>query len=158
MYNIAGKNQAFKHSITSNNTRSWYGQEFPVLGDSKPASTYNGGSNNLFGSASATSTSRFPTIGTFSLDSNNTYNSAGDSPPIFSNGNSSASSYNDSNSANQGTRETGIIEKLLVISFTILLLIRLTQLWFIFSTRTDLSSVVSGRRVYSFTSVSLPAT
>lgn len=110
---MTGKNQAFKHSITSNNTRSWYGQEFPVLGDSKPASTYNGGSNNLFGSASATSTSRFPTIGTFSLDSNNTYNSAGDSPPIFSNGNSSASSYNDSNSANQGTRETGIIEKLL---------------------------------------------
>lgn len=45
------------------------------------------------------------------------YNSSGDSisNSVFSNGNSS--NYNDSNSANMGTRETGIIEKLLVSDF-----------------------------------------
>lgn len=67
-----------------------------------------------YGSSSRTS-ARFP-IGTFSLDSNNMFNSGDNlgSPPsnsVFSNGNNS--SYNDSNSANLGTRETGIIEKLL---------------------------------------------
>lgn len=45
------------------------------------------------------------------------FNSSGDnslSNNVFSNGNNSSSSYNDSNSAaNLGTRETGIIEKLL---------------------------------------------
>lgn len=90
---------------------------------------------SLYGSASTTSAnSRFPPIGTFSLDSNNVYNSAGDSSPVFTgNGNigggsgggymggmqggggsgGSVASMSDSNSANQGTRETGIIEKLL---------------------------------------------
>jgi hypothetical protein len=61
---------------------------------------------------------RFP-IGTFTGNesSNNMYN--GDniaSPPVNSTGssNNSTSSYNDSALGNQGTRETGIIEKLLV--------------------------------------------
>ncbi|KAJ8939113.1 hypothetical protein NQ318_005933 [Aromia moschata] len=75
-------------------------------------------SNGLYGSSSTTHTSpRFP-IGTFSMDSNNVYNSSGDntlSNSVFSNGNSSGVSYNNdsSNSSNLGTRETGIIEKLL---------------------------------------------
>ena len=61
---------------------------------------------------------RFP-IGTFTGNegSNNMYN--GDnigSPPVNSTGssNNTSSSYNDSALGNQGTRETGIIEKLLV--------------------------------------------
>lgn len=81
-----------------------------MLQDKSPSSY----SSSLYGSSSTThTTSRFP-IGTFSLDSNNVYNSSGDtlSNNVFSNGNNS--SYNDSNSANLGTRETGIIEKLLV--------------------------------------------
>lgn len=73
-------------------------------------------SNGLYGSSSTTQTNaRFP-IGTFSIDSHNMFNSSGDNSlnnSVFSNGNSS-NSYNDSNSSNLGTRETGIIEKLLV--------------------------------------------
>ncbi|RZC42843.1 cold shock domain-containing protein E1 [Asbolus verrucosus] len=96
----------FTNRSTSN---SRFGQDFPLLQDK--SSSF---SNGLYGSSSTTHTnSRFP-IGTFSLDSNNMFNSSGDSTltnNVFSNGNNS--SYNDSNSSNLGTRETGIIEKLL---------------------------------------------
>lgn len=105
---------------------SRFSQDFPLLGTEKPnASQMTSYSNGLYGSASATHASarNFPPIGTFSLDSNNVFNSSGDSSMnsssnnIFSNGNntSSSTSYNNdsSNSANMGTRETGIIEKLL---------------------------------------------
>lgn len=69
-----------------------------------------------YGGGSSRSSSHFP-IGTFSLD-NNMFNSGDNlgSPPgqnsLFSNG-SGSGSYSDNNSANLGTRETGIIEKLL---------------------------------------------
>lgn len=113
---IVGKaSQAFTNFTNRSTSNSRFGQEFPLLQD-KPSSTY---SNGLYGSSSTTTAhtnSRFP-IGTFSLDSNNMFNSSGDnslSNSVFSNGNNSSSSYNDSNSsANLGTRETGIIEKLL---------------------------------------------
>lgn len=93
--------QAF--NFTRSNSSSRFGPDFPLLQDK---SSYS----SLYGSSSTTA--RFPPIGTFSLDSNNVYNSSGDSPSnsIFSNGNTS---YSESNSANLGTRETGIIEKLL---------------------------------------------
>lgn len=85
-----------------------YSGDYSSVMDKSPSSY------SPYGSSSRTS-ARFP-IGTFSLDSNNMFNSGDNlgSPPsnsVFSNGNSS--SYNDSNSANLGTRETGIIEKLL---------------------------------------------
>ncbi|KAJ3661105.1 hypothetical protein Zmor_005521 [Zophobas morio] len=100
--------QAFNFTNRST-TNSRFGQDFPLLQDK--SSSF---SNGLYGSSSTTHTnSRFP-IGTFSLDSNNMFNSSGDSTltnNVFSNGNNS--SYNDSNSSNLGTRETGIIEKLL---------------------------------------------
>lgn len=70
------------------------------------------------------SSGRFP-IGTFTIDTNNTFNSSGDglaspsTPTYNSNGNNgfnNSSSYGSSGSDSagaQGTRETGIIEKLL---------------------------------------------
>lgn len=101
--------QAF--NFNRSNSSSRFGQDFPMLQDkSMPYS------NGLYGSSSTTQTnSRFPPIGTFTIDSNNLFNSSGDNSlnnSVFSNGNSS-NSYNDSNSSNMGTRETGIIEKLL---------------------------------------------
>ncbi|KAL1516675.1 hypothetical protein ABEB36_000556 [Hypothenemus hampei] len=109
----------FGYSRTGSSSR--FSQEFPLLGTEKPSASQMPYSNGLYGSASTThaSTRNFPPIGTFSLDSNNVFNSSGDSSMnsslIFTNGNSSSNSYNDScsNSANMGTRETGIIEKLL---------------------------------------------
>ncbi|KAK9712515.1 SUZ-C motif [Popillia japonica] len=103
------KSQAFNFNNRSTSS-SRFGSDFPTLQDK--SSSFN---SNLYGSSSATNaTGRFP-IGTFSLDTNNMYNSSGDSlsNSVFSNGNNSNSSYSDSNSANLGTRETGIIEKLL---------------------------------------------
>lgn len=108
---LGKSSQAFNFSNRST-TNSRYGPDFPLLPDKSSTSPYN---SSLYGSSSTThTTSRFP-IGTFTLDSNNVYNSSGDSNMgnnVFSNGNST--NYNDSNSANLGTRETGIIEKLLV--------------------------------------------
>ncbi|CAG9761646.1 unnamed protein product [Ceutorhynchus assimilis] len=113
----------FNYNRTGSNSR--FSQDFPLLGTEKPSASQMPYSNGLYGSASATNASarNFPPIGTFSLDSNNVFNSSGDSSlntsssnNIFSNGNNSSStSYNNdsSNSANMGTRETGIIEKLL---------------------------------------------
>lgn len=97
-----------KSSQTFNFRSNSYSGDYTSVMDKSPSSY------NPYGSSSRTS-ARFP-IGTFSLDSNNMFNSGDNlgSPPsnsVFSNGNSS--SYNDSNSANLGTRETGIIEKLL---------------------------------------------
>lgn len=82
-------------------------------------------SNNVFSNTSSnfsnynaypTNNSRFPQIGTFSSDSTDMY--GGDNPPVNNSYNSSSnnsnSTYNDSSLNNQGTRETGIIEKLLV--------------------------------------------
>nr|XP_022919835.1 cold shock domain-containing protein E1 [Onthophagus taurus] len=109
-----GKSPGFNFNNRSTST-SRFGSDFPSLQE-KSSSSFNSG--GLYGSSSTTNASsgRFP-IGTFSLDSNNVYNSSGDSltnSSVFSNGNNtSSSSYNDSNSANLGTRETGIIEKLL---------------------------------------------
>ncbi|GJQ87988.1 Unr [Trypoxylus dichotomus] len=103
------KSQAFNFTNRSTSS-SRFGSDFPTL--QEKSSSF---SSNLYGSSSATNaTGRFP-IGTFSLDTNNMYNSSGDSlsNSVFSNGNNSNSSYSDSNSANLGTRETGIIEKLL---------------------------------------------
>ncbi|XP_044257145.1 cold shock domain-containing protein E1 [Tribolium madens] len=106
--NGKASSQAFNFTNRST-SNSRFGQDFPLLQDK--SSSF---SNGLYGSSSTTHTnSRFP-IGTFSLDSNNMFNSSGDSTltnNVFSNGNNS--SYNDSNSSNLGTRETGIIEKLL---------------------------------------------
>ncbi|XP_054273916.1 cold shock domain-containing protein E1 isoform X2 [Macrosteles quadrilineatus] len=81
-------------------------------------------SNNVFSNTSSnfsnynaypTNNSRFPQIGTFSSDSTDMY--GGDNPPVSNSYNSSSnnsnSTYNDSSLNNQGTRETGIIEKLL---------------------------------------------
>lgn len=107
---FSAKSQAFNFNNRSTSS-SRFGSDFPTLQDK--SSSFN---SNLYGSSSATNaTGRFP-IGTFSLDTNNMYNSSGDSlsNSVFSNGNNSNSSYSDSNSANLGTRETGIIEKLLV--------------------------------------------
>ncbi|XP_018569827.1 cold shock domain-containing protein E1 [Anoplophora glabripennis] len=101
--------QAFNFSRSTSSSR--FG-DFPMLQEkSLPYS------NGLYASSSTTHTSpRFP-IGTFSIDSNNVYNSSGDNSlnnSVFSNGNTSSSYNNDSsNSSNLGTRETGIIEKLL---------------------------------------------
>ncbi|KAJ8929356.1 hypothetical protein NQ314_017960 [Rhamnusium bicolor] len=101
--------QAFNFNRSTSGSR--FG-DFPLLQEkSLPYS------NGLYGSSSTTHTSRFP-IGTFSIDSNNVYNSSGDNSlnnSVFSNGNNSGTSYNNdsSNSSNLGTRETGIIEKLL---------------------------------------------
>ncbi|XP_057655391.1 cold shock domain-containing protein E1 isoform X1 [Diorhabda carinulata] len=105
--------QAFNFTRSTSSSR--FG-DFPLLQE-KSLQPYN---NGLYGSSSTTHTSpRFP-IGTFSLDStNNVYNSSGDNSlnntSIFSNGNNTSTSYNNdsSNSSNLGTRETGIIEKLL---------------------------------------------
>ncbi|XP_023030354.1 cold shock domain-containing Unr isoform X2 [Leptinotarsa decemlineata] len=103
------------YSFNRSTSSSRFG-DFPLLQDK--SSPYN---NGLYGSSSTTHASpRFP-IGTFSIDTNNVYNSSGDnsmnnSSSMYSNGNSSSSvSYNNdsSNSSNLGTRETGIIEKLL---------------------------------------------
>lgn len=113
---LKGKPSSQAFNFTNRSTSSSrFGQEFPMLQEKLPFS------NGLYGSSSTTQTqttnARFP-IGTFSIDSHNMFNnsSSGDSTlnnSVFSNGNSS-NSYNDSNSSNLGTRETGIIEKLLV--------------------------------------------
>ncbi|XP_060521185.1 cold shock domain-containing protein E1 [Cylas formicarius] len=114
--------QPFNFNRSTSNSR--FGQEFPLLQDKTTASQLSY-SNGLYGSASAThaSTRAFPPIGTFTLDTNNVFNSSGDgsinstSSNLFSavsNGNTSSSSYNnESSNSNLGTRETGIIEKLL---------------------------------------------
>ncbi|CAG9855914.1 unnamed protein product [Phyllotreta striolata] len=110
----SGKSSSQAFNYTRSTSSSRFG-DFPLL--QEKSMHYN---NGLYGSSSTTHTSpRFP-IGTFSLDTttNNVYNSSGDNSlnnttSIFSNGNNSNSSYNDSNSSNLGTRETGIIEKLL---------------------------------------------
>ncbi|KAH1003441.1 cold shock domain-containing protein E1 [Dendroctonus ponderosae] len=112
---------SFNFNRSGSNTR--FSQEFPILGTEKASSSQMSYSNGLYSSSSTTHASarNFPAIGTFSMDSNNVFNSSGDSSMntssnIFSNGNSvSSSSYNNdsSNAANMGTRETGIIEKLL---------------------------------------------
>lgn len=120
---LKGKSpQAF--NFNRSNSSSRFAPDFPLLQDKSP-SYGNGGVGSLYGSSSTThTTTRFPPIGTFTLDTNNVFNSSGDSPSnnIFSNGNntsggntfSSSGGGNESNSANLGTRETGIIEKLLV--------------------------------------------
>ncbi|XP_030765658.1 cold shock domain-containing protein E1 isoform X2 [Sitophilus oryzae] len=116
--------QSSPFNFNRSGTNSRFSQDFPLLGTEKPSPSQMPYSNGLYGSASATHASarNFPPIGTFSLDSNNVFNSSGDSSMntsssnIFSNGNNTSSnSYNNdsSNSANMGTRETGIIEKLL---------------------------------------------
>ncbi|XP_066254560.1 RNA-binding protein Unr isoform X1 [Euwallacea similis] len=113
---------SFGYNRSGSNTR--FSQDFPLLGTEKPNANQMSYSNGLYGSASTThaSSRNFPPIGTFSLDSNNVFNSSGDSSMnssssnVFnSNGNNTSSSYNSdpSNAANMGTRETGIIEKLL---------------------------------------------
>nr|CAI5834801.1 unnamed protein product [Callosobruchus analis] len=97
-----------------NNSRS-----FPALNEkSASQGLYSGVQsqppNGLYGSSSATHTStRFPPVGTFAVDANNAYNSGGDGGQMFSCSNGNGASYDSSNSANLGTRETGIIEKLL---------------------------------------------
>ncbi|KAF7273268.1 cold shock domain-containing Unr isoform X2 [Rhynchophorus ferrugineus] len=118
-----GKTNQSAFNFSRSGTNSRFSQEFPLLGTDKPNSSQMSYSNGLYGSASATHASarNFPPIGTFSsLESNNVFNSSGDSSMntsssnIFSNGNNTNTSYNDSsNSGNMGTRETGIIEKLL---------------------------------------------
>lgn len=100
-----------KSPQTFNFRSNSYSGDYPNVMDKSP--TYNSSPY----SGTSRSSARFP-IGTFTLDSNNLFNSGDNlgSPPnnsVFSNGNSSNSNYNDSNSANLGTRETGIIEKLL---------------------------------------------
>jgi hypothetical protein len=77
---------------------------------------YSSNYNSYATSNNARGGGRFP-IGTFTGNEgcNNMYN--GDniaSPPVNTSGSSNNSSYNDSALGNQGTRETGIIEKLLV--------------------------------------------
>lgn len=112
----SGKPSSQAFNFTRSTSSSRFG-DFPLLQEKSSSLHYN---NGLYGSSSTTHTSpRFP-IGTFSLDTttNNVYNSSGDNSlnntsSIFSNGNNSNSSYNDSNASNLGTRETGIIEKLL---------------------------------------------
>ncbi|XP_018335937.1 cold shock domain-containing protein E1 isoform X2 [Agrilus planipennis] len=103
--------QAF--NFNRSNSSSRFGPDFPLLQDK---STFS----SLYGSSSTThTTSRFPPIGTFSLDANNVYNSSGDSHTtntnnsVFSSVNNSTTYSESSNSSNLGTRETGIIEKLL---------------------------------------------
>ncbi|XP_050309482.1 cold shock domain-containing protein E1 isoform X2 [Anthonomus grandis grandis] len=120
-----GKPSGSPFGFNRSGSNSRFSQDFPLLTGDKPSPSQMPYSNGLYGSASATHTSarNFPPIGTFSLDSNNVFNSSGDSgmnnsssSNIFSNGNSTgSSSFNNdsSNSANMGTRETGIIEKLL---------------------------------------------
>lgn len=109
MVNSGKSTQAFNFNRSTSSSR--FGQDFPMLQDKNQSSFGNG----IYGSSSTTqANSRFP-IGTFSLDSNNVFNSGGDSSlnnSIFSNGNNGCS-YNDSSSTNLGIRETGIIEKLL---------------------------------------------
>nr|CAI5834800.1 unnamed protein product [Callosobruchus analis] len=102
-----------------NNSRS-----FPALNEkSASQGLYSGVQsqppNGLYGSSSATHTStRFPPVGTFAVDANNAYNSGGDGGQMFSCSNGNGASYDSSNSANLGTRETGIIEKLLVSHYS----------------------------------------
>jgi hypothetical protein len=62
-------------------------------------------------SSSSSNTTRFPTIGTFST--NESYNSDNNSSSNFG-GRTSPQSNSFTDSNNQSTRETGIIEKLLV--------------------------------------------
>ncbi|KAK9877877.1 hypothetical protein WA026_020103 [Henosepilachna vigintioctopunctata] len=114
--NNGKSSQVFNFNRSTSSSR--FVQEFPLLQDKTPSSGAPYSNNGIYGSSSATQAggaSRF-SIGTFSLDSNSVFNSSGDNntnifPPSQSNGNNS--SYNDSNSTNLGTRETGIIEKLL---------------------------------------------
>lgn len=69
-----------------------------------------------FNSYTSNNSSMFPPIGTFSPDTTDMFN--GETAPVsnaYSTSNNTNSTYNDSSQNNQGTRETGIIEKLLVI-------------------------------------------
>lgn len=89
-----------------------------MLDKSPSSNSFSGGYGASNSTTSTRASARFP-IGTFSLDSNNVFNShssGGDglSSPNNSNGNTNnSSSYDSNSSANLGTRETGIIEKLL---------------------------------------------
>lgn len=111
------------YNSTSNNAATVTATTGVNMMDKSTSNNYGSSYSSTSNSANSRTSARFP-IGTFSLDSNNMFNntstssnnSSGDalsSPSnntVFTNGNSS--SY-DSNSANLGTRETGIIEKLL---------------------------------------------
>lgn len=108
---VAGKSpqQQASYPFARSTSTSRFTTDFPVL--QEKSSPY---SNGLYGSASTTHTSpRFPPIGTFAppMETNNVFSSGGDNQMNnYSNG--SNSSYNEN--SNMGTRETGIIEKLLV--------------------------------------------
>lgn len=104
-FTLGKPSPAFNNLNSRSTSSSRFGSDFSSHIQEKTVSSFN----NLYGSSSATNTTkRFP-IGTF--DSNNMFNSSGDAVTNFSNG---SSIYNDANSGNLGTRETGIIEKLLV--------------------------------------------
>lgn len=136
--------QAFNFTRTSSTSR--FG-DFPSLLQDKPSPYHHSSSphnNGVYGSSSTTHTSpRFPPITSFGqLDANNVYNSGGDNnhqmnggssttsaasgnasggglQGVYANGNVNtlAGGYNNDSSSNLGTRETGIIEKLLVSTF-----------------------------------------
>lgn len=113
--NTGKSSQAFNFNRSTSSSR--FVQEFPLLQDKSSSSNAPYSNNGIYGSSSATQAgngSRF-SIGTFSLDSNSVFNSSGDNNPnIFSSPQASANNSSfDSNSTNLGTRETGIIEKLL---------------------------------------------
>lgn len=116
----------FKPMSTSNGKASQYtfrsnsysGDYAPEKSSSSAfgGSSYGGSpqvnnATNASSNSSSRSSARFP-IGTFSLDSNNLFNS-GDGQPFVANGNTSNGSSSYDSAANLGTRETGIIEKLL---------------------------------------------
>lgn len=110
------------------------GSGFNSSNNFHPGSNIKNISNNVFSNTSnssnytnfnayQTNTSRFPQIGTFSTDSNDMF--SGETPSVnnsYNSSNNTNSSYNDSSMNNQGTRETGIIEKLLVIISMLLII------------------------------------
>ncbi|XP_044733943.1 cold shock domain-containing protein E1 [Chrysoperla carnea] len=104
-------------SCSYRNTTSCFGGDYPSSPREKSA-PYSSPYSPIT-TVTTRHSGRFP-IGTFSVDTNNTFNSSGDglgspaSNNVYTNGNNgSTNSTYDSNSSNQGTRETGIIEKLL---------------------------------------------
>ncbi|XP_063227409.1 cold shock domain-containing protein E1-like isoform X2 [Bacillus rossius redtenbacheri] len=108
-------NNMFASKASSSNMYSaQYNNPYPSPNNSRGSNGGGGGSGS--GGGSGGGGGRFP-IGTFSVNdggSSNVYNGeAVSSPPSGNANNASNSNYNDSALNNQGTRETGIIEKLL---------------------------------------------
>lgn len=76
LFFISGKRSSTSFNFNRSGSNASFSQEFPILGTEKASSSQMSYSNGLYSSSSTTQASarNFPSIGTFSMDSNNVFN------------------------------------------------------------------------------------